>query len=69
MTADLDIPILNTDIESRVAYAESLTMGKTIFEWSPNSAASNEIKTLTNEIMSHVEENILNSTQTKPANG
>jgi chromosome partitioning protein len=69
MTADLGIPVLNTDIESRVAYAESLTMGKTIFEWSPNSPATKEIETLTQEIMNHVQEDVFDSTQTKTAHG
>lgn len=69
MTAELGIPILSTDIESRVAYAESLTMGRTIHEWSPNSAASNEIKTLTQEIKNHVEEEFFNSAKAKAAIG
>ena len=28
-----DIPILAAEIDQRVAYAESLKMGRTIFEW------------------------------------
>ena len=33
MAGDAGIPIFETEIEQRVAYAEALTMGKTIFEW------------------------------------
>ena len=54
MAADAGIPLLATDIEQRVAYAESLTMGKTIFEWAPTGAAAQEITTLTDEIVTHV---------------
>lgn len=58
MAAESDIPILCAEIEQRVAYAESLTMGKTIFEWSPAGAAANEIKILTEEIIQHVEKEL-----------
>lgn len=54
MAAEAGIPLLDAEVEQRVAYAESLTMGKTIFEWSPSGAAAKEIKTLANEIISHV---------------
>lgn len=50
MAASHGIPIFDTEIEQRVAYAESLTMGKTIFEWSPESLAAKEIESLINEI-------------------
>ena len=54
MAADAGIQLLNAEVEQRVAYAESLTMGKTIFEWSPNGTAAKEIVTLTDEIVRHV---------------
>lgn len=54
MAADSGIPLLTAEVEQRVAYAESLTMGKTIFEWSPAGAAAKEIAALTEEIASHV---------------
>ena len=38
MAAAMGIPILANEIAQRVAYAESLTMGKMIFEWAPESA-------------------------------
>ena len=54
MAADSGIPLLTAEVEQRVAYAESLTMGKTIFEWSPAGAAAKEIAALTAEIANNV---------------
>jgi len=54
MIADAGIQLLDAEVEQRVAYAESLTMGKTIFEWSPIGTAAKEIITLTDEIIRHV---------------
>ena len=54
MAADAGIQLLNAEVEQRVAFAESLTMGKTIFEWSPTGTAAKEIVTLTDEIVRHV---------------
>jgi len=51
MAADAGIPIFETEIEQRVAYAEALTMGKTIFEWGTNNAAVREIQALTHELL------------------
>ena len=47
------LPILATEVAQRVAFAESMTMGKTIFEWSRSSAAATEIENLTAEILNH----------------
>ena len=59
LAAEHDIPILAAEINQRVAYAESLTMGRTIFEWAPGSLAAHEIEKLTEEILaSHEQENI-----------
>lgn len=55
MAAEIGIPIFDAAIEQRIAYAESLTMGQTIFEWSADSVASQEITTLTKEIINHVQ--------------
>lgn len=63
MTAEAGIPVLTTDIEQRVAFAESLTMGKSVFEWSTGSAAAREIENLTNEIVAYVEEDIQSSAE------
>jgi chromosome partitioning protein len=54
MAAEAGIPILAAEIEQRVAFAESLTMGKTILEWGSGGAAAREIERLTQEILSHV---------------
>ena len=51
MAASMGIPILAAEIGQRVAYAESLTMGKTIFEWAPRSPAARQIEELTKEIL------------------
>jgi chromosome partitioning protein len=69
MAAEAQIPVLATEIEQRVAFAESMTMGQTIFEWAPTGAAAREIEKLTKEIERHVEENIRFSAEAKTANG
>ena len=51
MAADAGIPIFETEIEQRVAYAEALTMGKTIFEWSGRGPAVIDIQNLTRELL------------------
>ena len=43
LAAVAGIPILAAEIEQRVAFAESLTMGKTIFEWPSGGAAARNI--------------------------
>ena len=58
MAAAAGIPLLESEVEQRVAFAESMTMGRTIFEWSPDSAAAREIERLTEEIKRHVEEDL-----------
>lgn len=65
MAAEAGIPILDIDIEQRVSFAESLTLGKTIFEWAPESAAAREIETLTKEILENVQQEVIqHSTET-----
>lgn len=54
MATDTGIELLDAEVEQRVAYAESLTMGKTIFEWAPTGTAAKEIMTLSGEIIRHV---------------
>jgi chromosome partitioning protein len=51
MAADGGIPAFETEIEQRIAYAEALTMGKTIFEWAGHSSAVKEIQSLTHELL------------------
>ena len=54
MAAEAGLPILSAEIEQRVAFAESITMGQTIFEWTGEGAAAREIEALVSEIESHV---------------
>lgn len=69
MAADAGIPTFRTEIEQRIAYAEALTMGKTIFEWSGRSPAAKEIQTLTRELLDVFnEQNIRTSPKTKTTN-
>ena len=67
MAAEGGLPILRAEIEQRVSFAESLTMGQTIFEWAPNSPAAHEIRTLTTELIDHAQENLPHSPPTKAA--
>ena len=69
MAAEAGIPILTSEIEQRVAFAESLTMGQTIFEWSPGSNAAAEIEHLTKEIAQHVEEDVFSGSEAQAAHG
>lgn len=61
MATAAGIAILDAEIEQRVGFAECMTMGKTIFEWSPGSAATREIEHLTSEILSHGQEDLHSS--------
>jgi chromosome partitioning protein len=59
MAADAGIPVFDTEIEQRVAFNEALTLGKTIFEYAPNSAAVREIQALTHELLDTFNEQIV----------
>ena len=48
--ADHGIPVLESTVANRVPFAEALTMGKTIFEWAPESPAVREFSTVMTEI-------------------
>lgn len=69
MASAAGIPILDADIEQRVAFAESMTMGQTIFEWAPGSPADAEISRLSLEIMHHGHENVLPSPEAQGTGG
>jgi chromosome partitioning protein len=70
MAADGGIPVFETEIEQRIAYAEALTMGKTIFEWVGNGSAVRDIQSLTHELLDVFnEQNIRTSAKAKVANG
>ena len=63
MVVEGGMPILVAEVGNRVAFAESLTMGQSIFEWAPKSVAAHEIQSLTREILSYGEEELRNRTQ------
>ena len=64
MAAEHGIPLLDTAITQRVAFAEALTMGKTIQEWSPNSEAAAEVAEFMNELVAiHEQEELQDITQ------
>jgi chromosome partitioning protein len=72
MAADAGIPIFDTEIEQRIAYAEALTMGKTVFEWGGNNAAIREIQSLTHELLDAFKPNeqvLFPSAEAAAANG
>jgi chromosome partitioning protein len=57
--ADVGIPMLKAEVQSRVAFAEALTAGKTIFEWAARSEAAKDIDKLVKELLRNGEhENI-----------
>ena len=61
------ILILAVEIVQRVAFAESLTMGKTIFEWAAGSPAAREIEKLTTEILDYEQEIISEGSKAQTA--
>lgn len=67
MASEAGLPILATEIEQRVAFAEGMTMGQTIFEWAEGSAAAHEIEQLTKEIERYVEEDIFSGSKAEAA--
>ena len=44
------VPLLKATVANRVPFAEALTMGKTIYEWAPRSAAAKEFSCVMQEI-------------------
>ncbi len=68
MAADAGIPVFDTEIEQRIAYAEALTMGKTIFEWSGSGPTVIDIQNLTHELLDIlIEQNIRTSPEAEAA--
>ncbi len=57
--ADQGIPILKTEIYNRIAFAEALTLGNTIFEWARKSSAAQGIEKLTKELLKFDEHKII----------
>ena len=70
LAAESGFPILASDISSRVAFAEAVTLAQTIFEYQPKSEAAKEIRALGREIerMYDGKEIIQNSTRAHKAN-
>lgn len=66
--ADQGIQILETEICSRIAFAEALTTGHTIFEWAQGSAAAKDIERLVKELLTYDEqENIYRDAEARQA--
>ena len=63
IAAEGGMPVLVAEVGNRVPFAESLTMGQSIFEWAPKSVAAHEIQSLTREILSYGEEELRNRAQ------
>ena len=58
MAAADGVPVLESEITQRVAFAESMTMGKTVEEWAPGKPACEEIRKLTQEILNYVKKDL-----------
>lgn len=50
IAAESGLPIFKSEIMQRVPFAESLTLGQTIFEYAPGSPGATEVQELTREI-------------------
>jgi len=57
--ANEGIEILETEIHGRIAFAEAMTAGRTIFEWAPASEAAKEIEVLTKELLKHYDKEVV----------
>lgn len=55
--AELDIPVLDTTIGQRVAFAESAATGQAVRETHPSSVAAREIDNLVDELLAHERSN------------
>lgn len=58
MVAESKVHVFSSEISNRVALAESITMGESIFEWEGSGRSARQIKALTKEIMAYVKEEI-----------
>jgi chromosome partitioning protein len=63
MVENTGIRVFDADIENRVAFAESMTMGQNIFEWNADKKAMAEIKTLTKELINYGKEELSERTE------
>ncbi len=58
MVENTGMRVFDADIENRVAFAESMTMGQTIYEWGVDKKATEEIETLTTELINYGKEEL-----------
>lgn len=65
MVENTGMRVFDADIENRVAFAESMTMGQNIFEWNADKKATAEIRTLTKELVNYGKEELPKRTETK----
>ncbi|PCH79762.1 MAG: cobyrinic acid a,c-diamide synthase [Hyphomicrobiales bacterium] len=65
MVENTGMRVFDADIENRVAFAESMTMGQTIFEWGADKKAMAEIETLTEELVNYGKEELSERTETE----
>ncbi|MCU7878965.1 MAG: AAA family ATPase [Candidatus Thiodiazotropha sp. (ex Lucinoma borealis)] len=65
MVENTGMRVFDADIENRVAFAESMTMGQNIFEWNADKKATAEIITLTKELVNYGKEELPNRTETE----
>ena len=56
MAAEQGFPILQSEVLQRVPFAESLTLGRSIFEYAPDSPAAREIEALVGEVGAWIED-------------
>jgi chromosome partitioning protein len=69
MAAAEGLPILQSEVLQRVPFAESLTVGQTIFEYAPDSPAAREIEALMDEVKAWVEHDSETEIQHSPKTG
>ena len=66
MAAGEGFPILQSEILQRVPFAESLTLGQSIFDYAPDSPAAREIDSLIGEVKAWVENDRKAEIQRRP---
>lgn len=66
MAAGEGFPILQSEILQRVPFAESLTLGQSIFDYAPDSPAAREIDSLIGEVKAWIENDRKAEIQRRP---
>lgn len=62
MVSEGGVKVFDADIENRVSFAESATMGQNIFEWGTDKKAQLQVINLTKEIVKYGKEELPSST-------